>query len=68
MARGQRTNLAALATAVGDNSPVEQSAAAPQAVGISAPLSDLTANPRNLREGTVTLVEKCDGAIGFSAG
>jgi len=50
MARGQRTNLAALATAVGDNSPVEQSAAAPQAVGISAPLSDLTANPRNPRE------------------
>lgn len=50
MARGQRTNLAALAGAVGDNSPVEQSAPLLPAAEISAGLSDLTANPRNPRD------------------
>lgn len=49
MARGRRTNLASLTEAVGDNSPVElhgEQAVAPR----SAPLGDLTANPRNPRE------------------
>ena len=47
MARGQRTNLAALAGAVGDNSPVDQTAQIP---GRTAPLAELTANPRNPRD------------------
>jgi ParB family chromosome partitioning protein len=47
MARGQRTNLASLANSVGDNSPVEQTAAMPSR---TAPLTDLTPNPRNPRE------------------
>ena len=47
MARGQRTNLASLANSVGDYSPVEQTAAMPSR---TAPLTDLTPNPRNPRE------------------
>jgi ParB family chromosome partitioning protein len=47
MARGQRTNLAALANQVGDNSPVEQLTAMPSR---TAPLTDLTPNPRNPRD------------------
>lgn len=47
MARGQRTNLASLANLVGDNSPVEQIT---PMTGRTAPLSDLTPNPRNPRE------------------
>ena len=47
MARGQRTNLAALAGAVGDNSPVEQVGGMPSR---TTPLSELTANPRNPRD------------------
>jgi ParB family chromosome partitioning protein len=47
MARGQRTNLASLANSVGDHSPVEQTAAMPSR---TAPLTDLTPNPRNPRE------------------
>jgi ParB family transcriptional regulator, chromosome partitioning protein len=48
MARGQRTNLASLAGAVGDHSPVEQSIT--RAPTRSAPLSQLTPNPRNPRD------------------
>ncbi|MGO9103441.1 MAG: ParB/RepB/Spo0J family partition protein [Mycobacterium sp.] len=47
MARGQRTNLASLANSVGDHSPVEQAAAMPSR---TAPLTDLTPNPRNPRD------------------
>jgi len=47
MARGQRTNLASLAGSVGDHSAVEHSAATPAR---TAPLSELTPNPRNPRE------------------
>ena len=47
MARGQRTNLAALAGAVGDHSPVEQVGGMPSR---TTPLSELTANPRNPRD------------------
>ncbi len=47
MARGQRTNLASLANSVGDHSPVEQTAAM---TSHTAPLSDLTPNPRNPRD------------------
>jgi ParB family chromosome partitioning protein len=47
MARGQRTNLAALASQVGDNSPVEQINPMPSR---TAPLTDLTPNPRNPRD------------------
>jgi ParB family chromosome partitioning protein len=51
MARGQRTNLAALASAVGDQSPVDRPVAAPaSAPSGAAPLSDLVANPRNPRD------------------
>ena len=46
MARGKRTDLASLTAAVGEHSPVEQAAPAPR----TAPLSELTANPRNPRE------------------
>ena len=49
MARGQRTNLATLAGAVGDNSPVDQ-ARRPTKSRPTAPLSELTANPRNPRD------------------
>jgi ParB family chromosome partitioning protein len=48
MARGQRTNLASLAGAVGDNSPVDQTVL--PAPRTSAPLTDLTPNPRNPRD------------------
>ena len=48
MARGQRTNLASLAAAVGDHSPVEHTLA-PRGQ-VSAPLSELTPNPRNPRD------------------
>jgi ParB family chromosome partitioning protein len=48
MARGQRTSLASLAGAVGDNSPVDE--AASRQPNRSAPLSDLTPNPRNPRD------------------
>ncbi|MCV7034910.1 MULTISPECIES: ParB/RepB/Spo0J family partition protein [Mycobacterium] len=48
MARGQRTSLASLASAVGDNSPVDQSIS--HYPSRSAPLSDLTPNPRNPRD------------------
>ena len=47
MARGQRTNLASLANSTGDKSPVEQLIGPPSR---TAPLTDLTANPRNPRE------------------
>jgi ParB family chromosome partitioning protein len=47
MARGQRTNLASLANSVGDHSPVEQITGMPSR---TAPLTDLTPNPRNPRE------------------
>lgn len=47
MARGQRTNLAALANTVGDHSPVEQMLSA---ASRTAPLTDLVPNPRNPRE------------------
>lgn len=51
MARGQRTNLATLISAVGDSSPVEQAAApVPEAPGKTTPLQDLVANPRNPRD------------------
>jgi ParB family chromosome partitioning protein len=51
MARGQRTNLASLAAAVGDNSPVEQIRTAPDNMpGRATPLKDLVANPRNPRD------------------
>jgi ParB family chromosome partitioning protein len=47
MARGQRTNLASLANSVGDHSPVDQVAAAPNH---SAALTELTPNPHNPRD------------------
>jgi ParB family chromosome partitioning protein len=51
MARGQRTSLASLASAVGDNSPVEQIAVRnTEAPGRTTPLTDLVANPRNPRD------------------
>ena len=50
MARGQRTNLADLAGAVGDKSPVDTSHPKPDEAGRSVPLTDLTANPRNPRD------------------
>jgi ParB family chromosome partitioning protein len=51
MARGQRTNLADLAAAVGDRSPVEHHASKPDAApSRSAALIDLTPNPRNPRD------------------
>jgi ParB family chromosome partitioning protein len=49
MARGQRTDLASLAAAVGKQSPVDNAAPAP-ATGATAPLSDLVPNPRNPRD------------------
>lgn len=48
MARGQRTNLASLATAVGERSAVDQYPSTPAPT--AAPLADLTANPRNPRD------------------
>src|SRR6478735_10039298 len=50
MARGQRTNLAELAGAVGDNSPVERLTAVPAAAPGQLPLKDLVANPRDPRD------------------
>jgi ParB family transcriptional regulator, chromosome partitioning protein len=50
MARGQRTSLAALADAVGDNSPVERLTATPPGAPGQLPLKDLVANPRNPRD------------------
>jgi ParB family transcriptional regulator, chromosome partitioning protein len=50
VARGKRTSLASLTEAVGDNSPVEMHGEPPAAPPRSAPLRDLTANPRNPRE------------------
>jgi ParB family transcriptional regulator, chromosome partitioning protein len=51
MARGQKTNLADLVAAVGDNSPVEHAAARTDvAPSRSAPLHELTPNPRNPRD------------------
>ena len=47
MARGQRTNLASLANSVGDNSPVEQITGMPSR---TAPLTELSPNPRNPRD------------------
>jgi ParB family chromosome partitioning protein len=47
MARGQRTNLASLAGAVGEHSPVEQLTAAPSR---TTALADLSPNPRNPRD------------------
>ena len=52
MARGQRTNLAALASAVGEHSPIEEKptrAPLPPSTPTAAPLTDLVANPRNPR-------------------
>ena len=48
MARGRRTDLASLTAAVGEHSPVEQASTGPPPR--TAPLADLTANPRNPRE------------------
>jgi ParB family transcriptional regulator, chromosome partitioning protein len=51
VARGQRTNLASLAAAVGDNSPVEQIRTVPDDLpGRTTDLKDLVANPRNPRD------------------
>lgn len=50
MARGQRTSLADLAGAVGDKSPVEQTALRAETPGRTTPLKDLVANPRNPRD------------------
>lgn len=51
MATGRKTDLASLAASVGDNSPVERSAApTPQPAGLTKPLEDLVANPRNPRD------------------
>jgi ParB family chromosome partitioning protein len=51
MARGQRTNLADLAAAVGDKSPVEHATTRTDvAPSRSAALHDLTPNPRNPRD------------------
>ncbi len=50
MARGQRTSLAELAGAVGENSPVDAPAPAAAMTSHTAPLSDLVANPRNPRD------------------
>jgi ParB family transcriptional regulator, chromosome partitioning protein len=50
MARGHRTNLADLAAAVGDNSPVERLTAVPAGAPGQMPLTDLVANPRNPRD------------------
>jgi ParB family chromosome partitioning protein len=50
MARGQRTNLATLVGATGDNSPVERLVAAPSGAAGQLPLTDLVANPRNPRD------------------
>ena len=47
MARGGRTSLASLANEVGENSPVDQMSAMPSR---TAPLVDLTPNPRNPRD------------------
>jgi ParB family chromosome partitioning protein len=47
MARGQRTNLASLASSVGDKSLVDQVVSMP---ANSAALSDLSPNPRNPRD------------------
>jgi ParB family transcriptional regulator, chromosome partitioning protein len=47
MARGGRTSLASLANGVGKNSPVDQITAMPSR---TAPLTDLTPNPRNPRD------------------
>ncbi|MFE5702235.1 ParB/RepB/Spo0J family partition protein [Rhodococcus koreensis] len=48
MARGTRTNLAALAGVVGDNSPVDRPASG--ATPTNVPLSELAPNPRNPRD------------------
>jgi ParB family chromosome partitioning protein len=51
MARGQRTNLADLVSSVGDKSPVEHATIRTEAgPSRSAPLNDLTPNPRNPRD------------------
>lgn len=51
MATGRKTDLASLARAVGDHSPVERIAAAHDDVsGRTTPLTDLVANPRNPRD------------------
>ncbi|PND54275.1 peptide transporter [Mycobacterium sp. ENV421] len=52
MARGQRTSLASLASAVGDHSPVENPRLEPPR---SLALADLTPNPRNPRDDVGTL-------------
>lgn len=58
MARGQRTNLADLAAAVGDKSPVERSTAKTEETpSQSAPLRDLTPNPRNPRDSVGDLTD-----------
>ncbi|MGV9823377.1 ParB/RepB/Spo0J family partition protein [Nocardia xishanensis] len=49
MARGQRTNLAALASAVGEHSPIEEKPVRPVGPPTTAPLTELVANPRNPR-------------------
>ncbi|MFV9460302.1 ParB/RepB/Spo0J family partition protein [Rhodococcus sp. NM-2] len=50
MARGSRTNLATLAAAVGDNSPVDRPSNGISATPTSVPLSELAPNPRNPRD------------------
>jgi ParB family transcriptional regulator, chromosome partitioning protein len=56
MARGQRTNLADLAAAVGDKSPVDKAPTKrDDTSGRAVALNDLTANPRNPREELGTL-------------
>lgn len=49
MARGSRTSLASLASAVGENSPVERTPD-PMPTPVTAALADLVANPRNPRD------------------
>jgi ParB family transcriptional regulator, chromosome partitioning protein len=51
MARGQRVNLAELHAVVGEKSPVEKDQPKREdATARTVPLTELTANPRNLRE------------------
>lgn len=52
MATGRKTDLASLASSVGDNSPVERSAppATSHLTGRATPLGELVANPRNPRD------------------
>jgi ParB family chromosome partitioning protein len=59
MASGGRTNLADLVGSVGEKSPVDRATTTTAAAGPgrSAPLSDLTPNPRNPRDGLGDLAD-----------